>query len=335
MILYGTNITAPNDPLRKISIESLHHAISSPKATSVALIRQLRIVRQFDPKQYSLLKRQLPYFVCGNYTPLYRRGENFASTDRFIIDLDHLADKQIDIPQLRTRLMADSRVEMLFTSPSGDGLKITMRLSEPCLDKGLFSLFYKTFLNRFASEFGLEQVVDSRTSDVTRACFFSYDPEALLNSSPTPVNMSAFVDVNNTLSLFNATTKEPAKPVEKPQSTPVGDNAIENIKAILKLANSRRSRTKAEAYVPEQLNEIMGELSAYIAETGAVVLNIENIQYGKKIQLSISGRRSETNLFYGKRGFSVVVSPKTGTDPEANRLAAELIQSFVNTALVV
>ena len=335
MILYGTSISAPDDPLRKISIESLHHAIASPKATSVALIRQLRIVQQFDPKQYTVLKRHLPYFVCGNFNPQFRRGDNFASTDRFVIDLDHLSDKQIDAPQLRSRLVADSRVELLFTSPSGDGLKIIMRLAEQCHDKGLFSLFYKTFLKSFADEYGVEQVIDSRTSDVTRACFFSYDPEAFLNPTPTPVSMSAFVDVNNTLSLFNATTKQPPKPVEKPQPIPVGDNIIENIKAILKLANTRRPKTKAEVYVPEQLNEIISELSAYISETGAVVLNIENIQYGKKIQLSISGRKSETNLFYGKRGFSVVVSPKTGTDPEANRLAADLIQSFVNTSLIV
>ncbi|GEM_PF-4480513 len=35
------------------------------------------------------------------------------------------------------------------------------------------------------------------------------------------------------------------------------------------------------------------------------------------------------NIFYGKRGFSVVQSPKTGTDKDANELMVDVINSFL------
>ena len=41
-------------------------------------------------------------------------------------------------------------------------------------------------------------------------------------------------------------------------------------------------------------------------------------------------KEAEVNLFYGKRGFSVVISPRRGTNEELNNVVAELIQQFVN-----
>ena len=104
MISFGQNITAVDDPLRKISVESLARAIKSPKPDSVTLIRQLRIVVNIDKQQYSRLKRQLPYVVGGLFNPMFRRTENFTSISYFIVDLDHLCDKQVDVDELRHRL---------------------------------------------------------------------------------------------------------------------------------------------------------------------------------------------------------------------------------------
>ena len=42
-------------------------------------------------------------------------------------------------------------------------------------------------------------------------------------------------------------------------------------------------------------------------------------------------RLGEINLFYGKRGFSVVQSPRSGTSDELNRLLADLITSYLLT----
>ena len=197
-----------------------------------------------------------------------------------------------------------------------------------CYDKGLFSIFYKAFLTRFSSDYGIEQVVDTRTSDVTRACFLSYDPDAYLNSEAEAVDLSAFVDTANTLT-FAPQSAKPQQPARTP-SDPVSQTAIENIKQILAGAKAT-AKAKPEAFVPQQLAEIIDELKSYIEQSGAMVRQIESIQYGKKIKTLVGAKQAETNVFYGRRGFSVVISPRTGTDAEANQLVADLIQSFFDT----
>ena len=205
-----------------------------------------------------------------------------------------------------------------------------MRLASPCSDKGLFSLFYKAFLTQFAATYQLEQVADTHTSDVARACFLSSDPQAHYNPRPIPIDISAFIDTENTLSIFSQPT-QPTPSIPPPPTSPVSDDSLSRIKQILALNTQAAQRAKKEAYVPEQLNDIIGQLKPYIEATGTLVQEISNIQYGKKIKTILAGKHAETNLFYGKRGFSVVISPKAGTDPEANQLMADLIQSFIAT----
>ena len=82
-------------------------------------------------------------------------------------------------------------------------------------------------------------------------------------------------------------------------------------------------------FVPEQLNEIIDDLIAFITQTGVEVTEVINISYGKKIRMKMRLKQAEVNLFYGKRGFSVVTSPRTGTDEEFNEIAAQLIDSFL------
>ncbi|WP_211835053.1 hypothetical protein [Porphyromonas levii] len=54
-----------------------------------------------------------------------------------------------------------------------------------------------------------------------------------------------------------------------------------------------------------------------------------NISYGKKIRASVGTNKAEINLFFGKRGYSVVQSPRTGTSAELNEALAKMVESFV------
>lgn len=78
---------------KKVTVEYLYYSLRNPKPDVEARIRQLRIIRDLDKKQYSLLKRQLPYVVCGMFNPPYRKTENFAYTEYFIVDIDHFQRK--------------------------------------------------------------------------------------------------------------------------------------------------------------------------------------------------------------------------------------------------
>lgn len=334
MISFGQNIQSTSDALKKVKVESVYHAIKRPKPETENMIRRLRIVRNIDAKQYSCLKKQLPYLVCGMFSPPYRKKENFAYTQYFILDLDHLTMKGFDIGCLRHEIESDVRVVMCFLSPSEDGLKVMFKLSERCYDANIFSLFYKLFCRQFSMKYHLEQVVDTVTSDVSRACFVSMDADAYYNPNAQTVTVSDYVDETDPLAFYDLKhqiekeTQQAAQEEKHDTGTPetVDDEVIKNIKSLLH--PNGRTKEKPIAYVTEELERIMDDLQQYIADAGVTITDVASIQYGKKIRTAVGIKQAETNLFYGKRGFSVVISPRTGTNQELNEVVAGLIKNY-------
>ena len=149
MLYAGGNILSNADKLVKIPIDYLYHSVKQPKSEIESKIRQLRIIKNLDLKRYNLLKRELPYIVCGNFNPPYRKRENFSYIQYFILDIDHINEKGLALIQIKEKLMTDDRIVMLFVSPGEDGLKVMFKLEERCYDSGLYSIFYKTFLKQF------------------------------------------------------------------------------------------------------------------------------------------------------------------------------------------
>ena len=334
MISFGTNIQSNADMLQKVPVKYLYDSLRHPRPDIVYSIRQLRIVRELDNKQYSLLKRKLPYLVCGMFNPPYRRTENFAYTEYFIIDIDHLSEKGLSLADTRKRIEKDTRTVLSFVSPGEDGLKVLFKLKERCYDSGLYSLFYKSFLAIFSEQYALQQVVDIRTSDVTRACFVSIDPNAYYNPNADAIDLNAFVDTNNPYALFEQKRKQEQQEKEqetlsKAENRPSDPDstAMERIKQLL---NPKPHKEKPPVYVPKELNDIIADLKSYIEQTGVIVPEIINIQYGKKIRFEMGLKKAEVNLFFGKKGFSVVQSPRSGTNAELNRLMAELVTTFID-----
>ena len=332
MLSVALNIKDVREELRRIPVRSLYDAIRNPRESTSALLRQLSVVRQMNPSQYAQLKQQLPYFVCAMFNPPFRRTENFAYTEYFIVDIDHISAKGLVLADLRQAMASDLRTVLCFLSPGRDGLKVLFRLSDRCHDSGLYKTFYKVFLTRFSHQYGLEQVVDTKTCDVTRACFLSADSEAYFNPSAELVVLTDYVNPEENVCLaFDL--KHEAEKAERKEATPAQPRHTEpdadvmaQIRATL---NPKPSLQKPPAYVPSVLNDIMDDLQRYVQDKGIVLSEVINIQYGKKIRCKIGLRQAEINLFYGKRGFSVVQSPRTGTDPEANDLMAEVVRCFL------
>ena len=336
MLLFGTNIQSAADELKKVQEEYLYNSLRNPKPTIAATIQQLRIVYSMDAKAYVQLKRRLPYFVCGQFNPPFRRKENFAYTESFILDFDHLSSKQLSMKTIRDNIVKDEQVMMCFTSPSEDGLKVMFRLKERCYDAGLYSIFYKAFAATFAMRHNLTQVTDSKTSDVARACFISIDPNAYFNPNSIPVDIKAYLDESNPDSLFNIKHEqdEHDKVTKKSddEQAPLPKDPDKDILTRIRQQLNPKAQLPVEqhpTYVPERLNEIIAELKLFIEETGLQVTEIINIQYAKKIRARLGQKEAEVNLFYGKRGFSVVISPRLGTNEELNELLADLIKAFL------
>jgi len=336
MILAGSNIQSAADVLKKVNVEYLYHSILKPKPSIESKVRQLRIVRSLDAKTYATLKRQLPYVVCGIFNPPFRKLENFAYIEYFILDIDHLEDKDLALSDVRQRVNRDRRVVLSFASPSEDGLKLLFRLKRKCYDCNVFSLFYKAFLRAFSIQYGLEQVVDSRTSDATRACFISSDPKAYYNPQSEPVDIESYLQTDNPEAMFDlkhelesavqATStpeEEPPKGGKEPE-----DEVMDKIKDLLG-AKRRAKKTIAEVEAPMQIEQLLPELKSYVEENGITLTSAVSIQYGKKLHFSVGVKQAEVNIFYGKRGFSIVKTPKSGTSPELNDMVAELLEIYI------
>lgn len=334
MLYIGTQITAAADLLTPISEEDLLCRINTPNTDVHRLTEQLQTVRSVDKKQYDSVKKRLPYFVCGRFNPAIRRTENFAYIESFVLDIDHITDKGLDLENLKQQFRMDERVVLCFVSPSGDGLKLLFHLSERCYDAGIFSLFYKNFVQQFSHQYGLEQVVDIKTSDVTRACFLNYDPNAYYNPLAEHVSIDHYISVHDTATLFDQKRQldEQEKCLSKekdvPCSTEPDADALNRIKEILSL---KKAKSVAQSvFVPMQVNTIMEQLTDYLLSMEIHIDEVVDISYGKKVRSSMGQRKAETNIFYGKKGYSVVISPRSGTNSEFNEMVADLIKLFLN-----
>ncbi len=336
MIQAGKNITQINDPLQKIKPEQLYHSIRNPKPEIAAQIRQLRMVNHLDAKRYSELKRKLPYVVCGIFSPEIRRTEHFAWINHFILDFDHLSNKEINPDILRGKLASDPEVLMIFTSPGGDGLKVMFGLHEKCFDAAQYKLFYKIFAQAFARKFQLNQVVDSQTCDVTRACFISHDPTAWYNPEALPVKMSAWVNYENPLQVRDLTAmikEEEARLNEiSPQPAPQPKITIDD-ESLIKIKQTLNPNYKAKLpkeYIrSEAVEQLIDEIIARMTIHGIETSEILGIDWGKKFRFKLGLKEAEINLFHGKKGYSVVISPRTGTDNDFNQIVAQIITELI------
>lgn len=339
MFSVGSNVRNNSEPLKKVTPEYLFNALRSPKPEFLSRIRQLRIVRQINESQYVQLKQQLPYFVCASFNPPFRNTKNFAFTEYFIMDIDHICEKGLILDDLRRKIELDSRTMMCFLSPGEDGLKVIMKIKDRCYDAGVYSVFYKKFVYEFSLQYDLQQVLDIRTSDVTRACFMSVDSSAYYNPDAEPVDMAEIIDMEDSSVLLRqkkeveesmsaltdiADSSSNAVEIREPD-----DDAMERIRGLLNMKTKKVS-VERPVFVPAILDTIQGELNDYVSDIGFMISEIINIQYGKKIRAKLGLKMAEVNLFYGKRGFSVVVSPKTGTDGTLNILLADTVRAFID-----
>lgn len=336
MISCGNNIRSTEENLQKVRVDYLYQCIRVPRTDVAEKIARLRIIKGLDAKMYATQKRELPFFVCGMFTPAFRRKENFAYTEYFVLDIDHVQEKGHDLGELKQRLVSDSRVVLCFISPGQDGLKLMFKLKSRCYDAGIYSIFYKLFASMFSKQYNLQQVIDDRTCDVSRACFMSIDPDVYYNPVAELVDWEQIVNEQNSMALF-----ENVKQVEEEQhqlgkkcekdelvSNEPGAETMQRIKSLLNPARAKKEKIK-EYFVPGILNDIIGDLKRYIEETGAIVTEIRDISYGKKIGVQVGLKFAEINLFYGKRGFNVVKSPKQGTSEELNAVVEELVTAFI------
>lgn len=158
-------------PLRCIGIPDIFRYIAGHYAK--AQTETLRTITDKDTAR----KYKAENFDFCTFSGIFRtrsRDGLLQQSDLLCVDFDHVAD----IPALKEKLLNDPcfDTELLFRSPSGDGLKWVIKIDRQGLEH---SQFFQAIYNYLVANGYPEP--DKSGSDVSRSCFIPYDPEAYIN----------------------------------------------------------------------------------------------------------------------------------------------------------
>lgn len=120
----------------------------------------------------SSLKKALPVALFSGVFKGRRDHDIQGHSGYIILDFDH-----VDVGDSKALLGTDDFVRACWTSPSGDGLKALVRITNPERHRDHF----RALQSYFDRNYGLE--VDPSGINESRACFESYDPDIVTNES--------------------------------------------------------------------------------------------------------------------------------------------------------
>lgn len=325
LLSFGQQITSATDTLRAISLAEVAIWVRTDAALQHQTDR-LRKLAQFDQNAYKTTKTCLPYVVGSEFANGTRRIDSLVAATYFVLDLDHCTGLEGQVPDA---IRADLSVELAFVSPSGEGLKLFFRLLDDCTDAKTFSVAYRNFASDFGVRHGFVKSVDLRTSDATRACFLAHDPTAYHNPDAMPVDWRLWLPSpaqadelgfgDNDVTDFDGVVSVRKPAVERPI------NEVAYREMLRTINPNMPSRREKQTFVPDELWTIEPAVRAICGQFSWELTEMTPLNYGLKVAVKQGFRRAEVNVCYGKKGFSVVRSPKTGTDPTlANLLYGEL-----------
>lgn len=158
------NVKAIDKPYY-ISIDKVIQRIKGGR--SQTLIEQLRNCS--DEKKRKELKTKLPSICFSGKFSKREDKSLIAHSGLIAIDFDHLGER---LPALKDQLSKDKFTFMLFVSPSGDGLKLVVKIPPNSKTHS----FSAAALTDYYKDEKLDEF-----KDISRICFESYDPKMYYN----------------------------------------------------------------------------------------------------------------------------------------------------------
>jgi len=186
------SIYKPSEIPYTVAIEQIVERIK--RGTSKKLVEQIR-------KGNKELKNQLPAIVFSGL--FNQRNGNGMETHSGLMCFDF--DKYPSPEELKKQkeiLKKNKHVLMLFVSPSGNGLKAVIKVSNE-LTKETHPQVFKAFNNQFKYDY-----FDIACSNLDRVCFESYDPSIYVNYEAVTFEAATFDEG------FSYTSKVPLIPVD-------------------------------------------------------------------------------------------------------------------------
>lgn len=125
-----------------------------------------------DKKKRDKLKSNLSYVTFGGEFQKRSNKNLIKSSGLACFDLDELPN----LEELRQRIIKDEFTNLLFVSPSGNGLKLIVKIPEVKNDEE-----YKKYWKAISKYFNLPST-DESCKDIARACYLSVDKNPYFNA---------------------------------------------------------------------------------------------------------------------------------------------------------
>jgi len=325
-----TDITKSNTgTLQEITLKELRKIIISDELKGS--IQSMRKVKSLSLDSYGFIKRKLPYFIGAKFKNNIRNSSNFEQINYFVIDVDKYGT-YTETERLKKRICEDTRVVLAFISPGGDGLKIVYSLENAIQSLKKYSDFYKAFVMKLALQFQLEKTIDYSTSDATRICFLSYDEKVYINYNAEKVNADIYIpefDLLQHTELFPENLKEKET---KEQSKEMISN--KQYKAILEKLNPKTPKPQKKYIVPEILNIVSEMLVKEFKKNNLYIDCISDINYGKKVIVKDGNLFASYNIFYGRKGFSVVKTPVRNSNEDLLEICVRITENLLYSNII-
>lgn len=116
-------------------------------------------------------------------------------------------------------------------------------------------------------------------------------------------------------------------PVDAPPDREIADETLIEIKK--RLNPNFKPKKEKQYYVPPEAEKLVAKVEELMQKEGILLKSCTSISYGKKFKFLMGLHEAEINVFYGKKGYSVVISPRSGTRPELNELCAQMINQML------
>jgi len=168
----------------KVSFYTKYNSVAPQKNTSLfkildaikngiykEQIKNVRLLINDKPKR-DIEKRKLPLVGFGGTFTSRANSNLIQSSGLAMLDFDHVEDLQ----KLRNYVDNEVYTFCSFISPSGDGLKVLVKIPLVDNDKD-----YKSFYLELQKYYNKFSETDDSTKDISRATYLSYDPNLHLN----------------------------------------------------------------------------------------------------------------------------------------------------------
>ncbi len=167
------NRTTPSD------LASVHaRIIGAELAAATAAVRSAS-----DPAERTRLKNALPGFIAAGLFHARKMTEWHTASGLLVADID----KVPDVPGLLASLRSDPAVVLLFTSPSGTGIKAVVRVPVDAADPTAHARAFSAVQQWAREAHGAK--LDPSGADVSRLCFLCHDSAAYSNPVAVPLDL--------------------------------------------------------------------------------------------------------------------------------------------------